>query len=331
MRKVWDPGMLLSVSGGYWAGCALQAAVRLQVFTALAAGPLAAVELAARLECDGRATELLLDALAAMGLVIKEQGVYRNSDEARELLVADSPRYMGYIILHHHHLLDGWAQLDQAVKTGQRVQKRSYGAEIERQSFLMGMFNLAMAIAPRIAGEIDLSGRRRLLDLGGGPGTYAIQFCLANPELSAVIIDRPTTEPFARQTAERFGVAERIDFLSGDFTVDPIEGGPYDVAWLSHVLHSNPYEECERLIEKSVDSLAAGGLILIHDFILNDAKDGPEFPALFSLNMLLAGNGGRSYAESEIRAMLSRAGVRDIRHHPFRAPNDSSILSGVKG
>lgn len=331
MRKVWNPGMLLGVSSGYWSGCTLQAAVRLQVFTGLAGGPLTAAELAASLECDGRSLELLLDALVAMGLLVKEEGAYGNSDEAQELLVIDAPGYMGHIILHHHHLLDGWAQLDRVVKSGKPVEKRSYGAEAERESFLMGMFNLAMAIAPQVAGEIDLSGRSRLLDLGGGPGTYAIQFCLANPKLRAVIFDRPSTEPFARRTTEQFGVGERIDFVGGDFTVDEISGGPYDVAWLSHILHSNSYERCEQIIGNTVGSMAVGGLILVHDFILNDAKDGPEFPALFSLNMLLANNGGRSYAESEIREMLARAGVKDITRQQFRGPNDSSIISGVKG
>lgn len=331
MRKIWNPGMLSSISGGYWAGCTLQAAVRLRIFTGLAEGPRTVPELAGHLECEERPTELLLNALAAMGLLVKTGQSYSNSDEAQELLVVDSPRYMGHIILHHHHLLDGWAQLDTVVKSGKPVQKRSYGTETERESFLMGMFNTAMGIAPRIAGEMDLSGRSRLLDLGGGPGTYAIHFCLANPQLRAVIFDRPTTEPFARQTAEKFGVGEKIDFIGGDFTTDAICGGPYDVAWLSHILHSNSYEQCEQLIVKTVDSMAAGGLMLIHDFILNDTKDGPEFPALFSLNMLLANNGGRSYALSEIREMLDKAGVKDLVHHEFRTPNDSSIISGLKG
>lgn len=327
---MWNPGMLLSVSSGYWAGCTLQAAVRLKIFTGLAGDALSSSELAGRLFCDERAMALLLDALSAMGLLTKEGEVYRNSDESRELLVIDSPRYMGHIIMHHHHLLDGWAQLDQAVKTGKAVEKRSYGTEVERESFLMGMFNLAMGIAPAIAREISLGERTRLLDLGGGPGTYAVQFCLVNPGLRAVILDRPTTEPFARRTAEKFGVSDRIDFLAGDFTVDEFCGGPYDVAWLSHILHSNDLPGCTRLIRRTVDALEPGGLVLVHDFILDDTKDGPEFPALFSLNMLLAGNGGRSYSEREIRDMLENAGVRDITRYQFRAPNDSSILAGIK-
>ncbi len=331
MKKEWNPGLLLATSGAYWQGCTLQAAVRLGIFTELADKTASADEIAVLLQSDTRATGLMLDALAAMELIIKEDEHYRNSAAAQELLVLSSPRYMGHIILHHHHLLDGWAQLDHAVKTGKQVERRHYGEEAERESFLMGMFNMAMGNGPNIAAQIDLSGRSRLLDLGGGPGTYAIHFCLANPDLKAVIFDRPTTEPFARRTAEKFGVADRIDFTGGDFTVvDKITGGPYDVAWLSHILHSNSIEECQEIITKTIAAMQPGGMIIIHDFILDNSKDGPEFPALFSLNMLLAGTRGRSYSEEEISTMLIHGGAGSITRHPFRAPNDSSIIYGVK-
>jgi len=236
---------------------------------------------------------------------------------------------MGHIILHHHHILDGWAQLDTVVSKGKPVKKRSYGEETERQSFLMGMFNLAMGIAPEIAEQIDLRNKKHLLDLGGGPGTYAIHFCKANPTLKATILDRPTTRPFAEKTIKSFGLEKRIDFISGDFTTDQIRGGPYDVAWLSHILHSNSPEECYTIIGKTVEQMSPGGIIFIHDFVLEDSRDRPEFAALFSLNMLINNPRGRSYSESEIRAMLKAAGVSAIERHGFCGPNDSSILFGV--
>ena len=329
MTTVWHPGELLSTSSAYWRGCTLQTGVRLRIFSELAAGPCEGAEVAERIDCDPRATGLLLDALSAMGLLVKNGRLYENIPEAQRLLVESSPDYMGHIILHHHHLVDGWVQLDQSIRTGGPVERRSYGAEAERESFIMGMFNLSMQIAPQIAGQVDLGGRERLLDLGGGPGTHAIHFCVNNPGLRAVIFDRPTTEPFARQTVARFKLTERIDFAGGDFKTDPIPGGPYDVCWLSHILHSNTLEECYRIIEKTVAAMTPGGLILVHDFILDDTKDGPEFPALFSLNMLLSGNGGRSYSEQEIYAMLKSAGVVELQRHPFRAKNDSSIIYGL--
>ncbi len=330
MTAEWNVGMMLGISSGYWRGCALQAGVRLKVFTVLSGTSKDAAEVARDIGAEMRATGMLLDALAAMRLLVKKEGRYENSDFTEKHLVCGLANYMGHIILHHHHILDGWAQLDTAVVTGKKVVRRSYGAEIERESFLLGMFNLAMGLAPQLVAQFDLSGRKRLLDLGGGPGTYAIHFCRANPQLTAFILDRPTTEPFARETVARFDLSERIGFIGGDFNVDPISGGPYDVAWLSHILHSNSPRQCQDCIEKTVAALEPGGLILIHDFILEDTKDGPEFAALFSLNMLIGTDGGCSYSRAEIFAMLKKAGIEEIRQWQCGTPNDSSVISGVK-
>ncbi len=329
MRKEWTVGDLLGTSNAYWRGCALQAGVRLEIFTVINNQSMNLYSISELIGSDPRGTEHLLNALCAMGLLVKNEGLYSNTPETLKLLCKDSATYIGHIILHHHHILDGWAQLDEAVKTGKPIAKRSYGEAIERESFLMGMFNLAMGIAPIIAEEIDLSDRQRLLDLGGGPGTFAIHFCLANPELDAVIYDRPTTESFARETVAKFGLKERIDFSGGDITTDNIPKGPYDAAWLSHLLHSNGPEDCQQIIDKTVAAMEPGGVIMIHDFILDNSKDGPEFPALFSLNMLVNNPAGRSYSEEEITAMLQNSGVKKIQRHPFQGPTDSSILYGI--
>jgi cyclopropane fatty-acyl-phospholipid synthase-like methyltransferase len=189
------------------------------------------------------------------------------------------------------------------------------------------MFNLAMAIAPQICREIDLEGRKTLIDIGGGPGTYAIHFCLANPGLKATVYDLATTKPFAMQTIERFGLRDRIDFMEGDYTSEDLRGS-FDVAWLSQILHGEGPETCEKLIGKAASVLEPGGLIFVHDFILDDSMDSPTFPAVFSLNMLVNTEAGRSYSESRIRDMLSKAGAGDIRRLSFRGPNASGILMG---
>ncbi len=329
VKKKWTVPDLLSTSSAYWRGCTLQAGVKLDIFTVLDDGPLDKAAVTDRIQADKRATGYLLDALAAMGLIVKENNEYVNSESSSRFLSKKSLHYMGHIIMHHHHILDGWVMLHEAVKKGEPVEKRSFGEDVERQSFLMGMFNLAMAIAPKIAENINLSGRRRLLDLGGGPGTYAIHFCLANPALEAVIFDLPTTEPFARETVEKFSLLKRIRFIGGNFNSDPISGGPYDVAWLSHILHSNGPDQCQEIISKTVEAMEPGGVIVIHEFILDNSKDGPEFPALFSLNMLVNNRHGRSYSEEELFTMLARAGVRDLRRHSFKGPNDSGLISGT--
>jgi cyclopropane fatty-acyl-phospholipid synthase-like methyltransferase len=192
----------------------------------------------------------------------------------------------------------------------------------------MGMFNLAMNLAPVLVPKVDLSGRRHLLDLGGGPGTYAIHFCLANPLLKATVYDLPTTRPFAEKTIAKFKLQDRIAFRDVDYLAEEIEG-TYDVVWLSQILHGEGSEDCRKIIRKAVSVLEPGGMILIHDFILNNSMDNPLFPALFSLNMLLGTPSGQSYSEAQIRDMLSDAGVRKIRRIFFESPNDSGIITGI--
>lgn len=199
----------------------------------------------------------------------------------------------------------------------------------ERTNFLLGMLNLALLTAPRFAAEIDLGGRTHLLDIGGGPGTYAIHFCQANPRLRATLFDRSTTEPIAAATVRQYGMEERIRFTSGDFTTDPLPKGDYDVVWMSHVLHGLGPDASTALIGKCAEALTPGGMILIHDFFLDETKDGPEFAALFALNMLVNNPAGRTYSEGEVRDMLLQAGVVGIRRFSPLGPNNSSIIHGV--
>lgn len=327
-KKEWTAGELLALSGAYWETCTLHAAVKLDLFTRIGERRVGAEALAAELGSDLRGTRMLLDALSAMGLLVKDSAGYRNTDEALTLLSKDSDQYIGHIILHHHHLVEAWGRLDRAVCTGRPVEKKNSTQEEQREHFLMGMFNLAMAIAPRLAREIDLSGKRRLLDLGGGPGTYAIHFCKANPELRAGVLDLPTTRPFALRTIERFGMSNRVDFIPCDYVEDELHGS-FDAAWLSHILHGEGPDTCREILRKTAGVLEPGGLVLIHEFILNDTEDAPLFPALFSLNMLVNTPRGRAYTEGELKSMLEEAGFRDVGRLPFNGPNESGILRAV--
>jgi len=325
----WTAGKLLGISGSYWQSCALHAGVELELFTRIGDGEMSVEEITSVLVCDLRGATALLNALSAMGLLKKKGEQYSNTAGSKSLLCKDSPRYLGHIIMHHHHLVEPWARLDQAVRSGEPIEKRSAPEEKVRESFLMGMFNMAMAIAPGLSDQIDLGGRRHLLDLGGGPGTYAIHFCLKNPDLKATVYDLATTEPFAKKTIETFGLSDRINFMAGDYLEDGIEG-KYDVAWLSHILHIEGPVGCEMVIEKAVASLEADGLLLVHDFILEDTLDAPLFPALFSLNMLVNTREGRSYSEEQIKAMLTQAGLKNVHRLPFEGPNESGIITGIR-
>jgi hypothetical protein len=324
----WTAGQLLGISGSYWQTCTLHAAVKLDIFSALGTESIAAQDAAQKINADTDATARLLDALTAMGLISKKAGRYINTPDSIRLLTKSSPDYIGYMIMHHHHLVDPWSQLDQAVITGRSVRGRvSSSDEAWRENFLMGMFNIASLTAPEVVKEIDLSSCYNLLDLGGGPGTYAIHFCLQNPHLRATIHDQPTTRAFAEKTIARYQLTDRIDFLAGDYTTTPVSGA-FDAIWMSHILHGEDPDTCRTLLKNAFAAAVPGTLVLIHDFILNDAMDGPLFPALFSLNMLLGTQGGRAYSEAQFFELLASAGVVDLERHPFCGPTDSGIIQG---
>ncbi len=327
----WTAAELLKLSGSYWSACALHAGVKLDLFTSLSQQNLTAAELASRLDLSRRGLKMLLDALTALELLTKKGDCYAATTFAGQFLDRSAPGYLGHIILHHHHLMESWSHLDEAVASGVPVRKSvSHDAEeAERKCFLLGMFDLAMLIAPRVVEELDLSGRRRLLDLGGGPGTYAIHFCRQYPQLRAVIFDLPTTRPIAEQTLDRFGMVGRIQFEAGDFQSDPLPGS-FDVAWLSHVLHGEGMQGCTNLLEKAVAALEPGGLLLVQEFILEADRAAPLFPALFSLNMLLVTPRGQAYSETELRVLLQNAGLEQIERMPVELPNGAGILAGRK-
>ncbi len=324
----WTTGKLLGVSGGFWQGFALHAAVKMDVFSHVGDEGTSVEALAAMLACDKRALRMLLNGLAAMGLLEKRELLYYNSEAAKTLLVKSSPRYVGHMIMHHHHLVQPWYHLAEAVKNGGPVEGARLPEEERRESFLMGMFNTAMATAPTIAKEVDLKGRKHLLDLGGGPGTYAIHFCGENPGLKATVFDLSTTEPFAQKIIERFGLGDRVRFAGGNFIKDEIPGR-YDVAWLSHILHGEGPAGCQKIIDKAARALEPGGLCLIHDFFLNDNLDGPLFPALFSLNMLVNTEEGRAYSEAQVMKMMEKAGLGNLRRLPFEGPTQSGIIAAT--
>lgn len=331
-KKGWHPGTLLELSGYYWKTCTLHAAVKLDIFTLIGKDSLTALEITKKTGWDARGTTMLLDALAAMALLTKTSSGYANTRAAADFLSKDSDRYIGYMIQHHHHLADSWVRMDEAVTQGGPIRERvSVSSDQWREAFLMGMFNNAMAMAPDVAQSVDLSGCTRLLDMGGGPGTYAIHFCKANPHLTAVVFDLAATRPFAEKTIARFGLSDRISFTAGDYTTEDVPlNQTFDVAWLSHVLHGEGPEEAAGIVAHAAKTLVPGGQLFIHDFILDDTRDRPEFAALFSLNMLLGTESGQSYSESEIREMMIAAGLTDIVRLDYTGPTQSGIVKGMK-
>lgn len=273
-------------------------------------------EVARALKTDSRATEILLDALTGLGLLKKITGRYRNAPISNRFLVKGSPYYQGDIIRHADNLWTNWSGLDGVVRTGRPNHKAH-----NHDAFIRGMHNLASLKAERVIRAMGLRGVNRVLDLGGGPGTYAI--VMAKRGINVTLFDRPESVETARDIIRRSGL-KNIRFISGDFLSDDIGSG-YDLIFVSQVLHSCSKEDIRRVIEKSREALNPRGRLVIQEFYISDDGTYPLESALFSVNMLVNTAAGRCYSPPELKGWLSEAGFRDVRE---RMIDESVIISG---
>jgi cyclopropane fatty-acyl-phospholipid synthase-like methyltransferase len=294
-----------------------------------------AEEIAPQVEAHPRAVGILLNALAALGLLVKEGERFRNRELASRYLVRSKDDYRGAIVRHMHHTWWGWSELEDTVKRGhadmaksERWLDRVEAPEEEWvRDFIWGMHAIARDLAPQVATLVDLTGVERLLDLGGGPATYAISFAQAHPALKATVFDLPLPIDIARENIRRHGLSDRIDTRAGNFLQEDI-GSDYDFIWVSHILHSHTEEQCRLIINKSVAALNPGGQVVIQDFFLNDDRISPVEAALFSVHMLAVTPGGRAYTHREVSAMMEAAGLTAPVHKPTSP--QTSILIGRK-
>jgi len=335
MGKEWTLSDVLNMSGLYKEACTLQAAVVLDVFTVLETlleegKEVAVADLARAVECDERAFSMMVTALVSLGLLDREGDRLTLPASAGKYLSRRSPEYAGHIITHHYHITPGWTRLPEAVKTGKRTREESSiftQSDVEREAFLMGMFNVAVNQAETVAKAMPLRDRKRLIDLGGGPGTYAVYFCRENPQLSATIFDLPTTEKFALGVVERFDLKNRVDFCGGNFLTGELPTG-FDVAWLSQVLHGESPENAALLVDRAAKTLVGGGIVAVQEFFVEDDRRGPAPSALFSLNMLVGTADGQAYTWGEVAAMLMDAGAVAVERLQVALPGGCGILIG---
>lgn len=320
---------IFQLSISYWQSCVLHAALRLDLFRKLGSSAMKVEEVAHILKADVRGISLLLNALAALDFVKKEGELFSLTIKSQKYLDDLSPQTMIHIVKHTVDLYQNWGQLSQAVLTGKPVVDRDDRESEQVENFLWGMHDLARSAAPILAEILDLSSFRYLLDLGGGPATYAIEFCRKNPKLEATIFDLPDTEPIAQENIRRNDLGHRIQFVGGDFLKDIIHGR-YDCVFVSQIVHGYGPDVNLSLLKKVYEVMYAGGQIVIQDFILDESKTRPKFAAIFALNMLLHTEGGRSYTAKEIENWLTEAGFKDVEKIRVDLPNEAGLIRAIK-
>ncbi|MBU2503078.1 methyltransferase domain-containing protein [bacterium] len=296
---------------GYRNSMILAAACRTGLFAVLEQGGLPAVEVAGRLGLDPRATEIVLNALVAAGLLTLQGGDYVLEPGAAPLLLPDSPDTKASIIGHNATMMKSWIQLPEVLRTGKPA-ARPERTEQELRDFILGMENVSRASSREVLAKIDLGGARWLLDLGGGPGTAALNFAAAHPGLRCVVFDLPAPIGIAEEQITAAGLGDRVTTAAGDFLTDPLPtppgGGLFDTIYISNIIHMLDEAQTGALLAKCLPVTAPGGRILLKDFFLEDSGTEPAMAAQFSVNMLVATEGGKSYKRSETVGLLRKAG-----------------------
>lgn len=317
--------------GGWQPAATVMAANRLDFFTAIGEGSLSAKEVAERCETHPRATRMLLDACVALEVLEKDGELYRNSPEAIQSLVRGKATYVGDGIAHQLDLWQGWGRLDEAVRSNRAVAERHHlldESEVHR-NFIMAMHNRALREAPLLAETLDLTGRRQLFDAGGGPGTFSVFLVKRYPGLTAVVFDLPQTVGITQSIINEFAVADRVTTRAGNYFEDDFGQGN-DVVLLSAVLHSMGPERCRLLLGKAFESLEGGGLVVVHEGLINHDGAGPLRSALFSLNMLVNTGEGQSYSSEEIMGLMRAAGFARPRVVALPEPLRTSLVIGIR-
>ncbi|HNT56637.1 MAG TPA: methyltransferase [Syntrophales bacterium] len=303
---------ILKLASDFMQSRVLLTAAELDLFTLLGDVPLSAGDAAARTRADVRALGFLLDALAAMGFLVKERETYRTVPAVLPLLSSSHPGSVRPMVLHAAHLWGRWSRLTDIVAGGKSLPEEAERRKKETEAFIGAMHVVAGSMAAEIAKDVAPGLSKALLDVGGASGTYTIAFLQAVPEMKATLFDRPGVVEMARKRIAEAGLLDRVTLVAGDFSRDELPGG-HDLALLSAIIHQNSPEENRRLFGKVYRALAGGGRIIIRDHVMEPDRTRPKDGALFAINMLVGTEGGGTYTFGEIESWLEAAGFTGIR------------------
>ena len=307
------PDIFIEYAGWMKARIILSAA-ELEFFTLLDERPLTSEELAQSLKADARAVTRIFDCLVIFELLIKKNGRYALTEQG-SFFSSRHPESVLPMLLHMNNMWDNWARLTETIRKGKNPSLKSViDAKDEgiTKAFIGAMHVIGRGLSREIAASYDLSCFKRLLDLGGGSGTYTIAFLERNPNMSAVIFDLPGVIPLAVERLQDAGYLERVSLVAGDFYKDELPAG-CDLALLSAIIHQNSPQENLALYKKIFRALEPGGALLIRDHIMDESRTRPPAGALFAINMLVHTSGGDTYTFNEIKNTLELAGFKEVQ------------------
>ncbi len=296
----------------------LLTALELDLFTAMGVRSWTVPALAKRLRVSQRGLDILCRNLASAGLLTKRASSYRNGKLASMALNARHQAFRDAYLDLLRSQWEDWSQLTESIRQGRPVEHEAPDDPKYRRQFSWAMHQRSLDMAPQVVAQVPLKGAKTLLDLGGGPGTYALAFLAKHPNLRATVCDRTPALTVAREIAAPLKHGRRLSYLPLDFMSQRIPGR-YDVIWYSNVLHIYSPAENQRLFRKLASALTPDGRLFIQDaFLLDQEGLYPQEANLFAVTMLLFTEGGNTYRVRETGAWLRQAGFAKIRQVTLR-------------
>jgi hypothetical protein len=332
------PDHILQIGMGFWASKTLLSAVELSLFTELSGGGLTAPQIADRLDLHERSRDDFLDALVSLALLARDGdgpgAVYSNTPDTAIFLDKGAPAYLGGILeMASARLYGFWGSLTEALHTGLPQNEIKTGgpglfeavyADPERlETFLNGMNGLQIGAFTALSHTLDLSNHTSFCDIGGANGGLAAMIATANPHLTGSVFDLPPVAPVAAANLAHHGVADRVTTVAGDFFVDDFPTA--DVYFMGNVLHDWDEATKQDLIDKAYAGLPSGGVLVVIENVIDDARRTNSFGLLMSLNMLIELPGGFDYTGAQFDAWARKAGFArtEVRH--LAGPTSAAI------
>jgi C-methyltransferase len=302
----------------------LQAGVQLGVFDRIAEGKDQAASIASGAGADERGMRILLNALAALGMLETADGIYSLSPLADAFLVSSRPTYLGGML---DIMAGGWAwtgfpRLADAVRTGGTILEHhaeTPGHEFW-EAFAPSSVGVAMPAAHALAEILAPSATGRdsleILDIACGSGLYSLTLAARQSQARTTLLDWANVLELTRANVEKMSLVDRADYIEGNVFEVPL-GGPYDLIIASHIFHHFSEERCLELMRRLFDALKPGGRLAINDFVPGGSRPADEpFPFLFSVVMLTWTLDGEAYPLSTYERLLAQAGFGRVEVHP---------------
>lgn len=317
----------------YQTSAVLMAAHKLGVFEALGSSPYTLPGLALRLDVPERSLGILLRACVALNLLEHQDGRFSNSEMAQSVLVPGTPGYIGRLVDKEAFFYRAWADLEDCVRLDKAalapIRDRARQQPETTRMFLTALDDIAKIFAGDLLPTLELSGCRRLLDVGGGVGTFACALARQYPELDVTVLELPEVVPWTEDFVAESGMSRQVGVLAGDFVTDefPPEN---DVVLFSNIFHDNPSTINQGLLVKARRALKEGGRVIIYDFLLEPDCIKPAGSAVFAVMMLVENPGGNVYTAGQYEMWLKDAGFKGVSVIRMLDPSPMGLIIGTR-